>query len=461
MALIGTKEAVPALAALLADERLSGYARFGLEPIADPSVDDALRDALEKLHGELLVGVINSIGFRRDAKAVAALARRVEDPAPEVAPKALAALGRIATPEAADVLQRSLSRDSAAVRASAADACLVSAERLLAQDQREASVRLYDAVRGADVPKQTRAAATRGSILARQAAGIPLLLEQLKADDADMVGMAFRTSRELPGSDVTQSLVAALEALPGQRQVLLIRAIGDRLDAAALPAMRKWASSGPQEVRSAAIHVLGQLGDTSAATLLLDAALSGEPALAQAAQESLKQLRGNAVDEAIVARLEGADPATRVVLLDLVSQLAIASAIPAVLQAADHPDEQVRLAAIATLGRITGMKEFPLLTDRFLAARSPQETSAAQDALKVAVLRMPQPDACVSMLLERLPKAPVASKCLLIELLGSIGGARALQAVSAAAEDPAAAEDLAEAIQDAATRALGKWGDAD
>jgi HEAT repeat protein len=43
----------------------------------------------------------------------------------------------------------------------------------------------------------------------------------------------------------------------------------------------------------------------------------------------------------------------------------------------------------------------------------------------------------------------------LIELLGSIGGARALQAVSDAAEDSD------EAIQDAATQALGKWGDAD
>ena len=43
---LGAKEAVPALASLLGDEHLSGYARYGLEPISDPSADDALRAAL-------------------------------------------------------------------------------------------------------------------------------------------------------------------------------------------------------------------------------------------------------------------------------------------------------------------------------------------------------------------------------------------------------------------------------
>jgi len=71
---IGAKEAVPALAALLGNEHLSSYARYGLEPIADPSADEALRAALPKLKGNFLIGVINSIGKRRDAKAGPALA---------------------------------------------------------------------------------------------------------------------------------------------------------------------------------------------------------------------------------------------------------------------------------------------------------------------------------------------------------------------------------------------------
>ena len=454
LARIGTKDAVPALAALLADERLSTYARFGLEPIADPSVDAAFRAALETLHGDRLIGVIHSVGFRRDRDAVPALTRLAADPAPEIASRALAALGEIATPEAVETLEQSLAGDAAAVRAAAADACLVGAERLLAQGKRDKSVRLYDAVRRADVPREPRVAATRGAILAREIGGVPLLLEQLKTGDEAMIDMALRVSRELPGSGATTSLVAELDRLPEELQVRLIRAIGDRQDAAALPSMRQRAAGGPEEVRSAAMCVLGQLGDASAVPILLEAALSAGSALGQTAQESLKKLPGSAVDEAILAKLEQADPATRVVLLGLVGRLAITGAVPAVLRAADAPEEPVRLAAIAALGRIIGLKELAILTDRLLQARSPQETAAVEEALKIAIPRMPDPDACVGILSERLPDAPIASKCFVIELIGSIGGEPALAVVAAAAGD--SNEDL----QDAATRALGTWKDA-
>ena len=70
LSIVGTKDAITPLAALLGDEQLSHMARYGLEPIPEAAVDAALRDALGKLKGRPLVGVIGSIGVRRDAKAV-------------------------------------------------------------------------------------------------------------------------------------------------------------------------------------------------------------------------------------------------------------------------------------------------------------------------------------------------------------------------------------------------------
>ena len=66
--MVGTKEAVPVLAALLADEKLAHMARYALEPIPDPAVDEAFRAALGNLKGRRLVGVICSIGVRRDGQ---------------------------------------------------------------------------------------------------------------------------------------------------------------------------------------------------------------------------------------------------------------------------------------------------------------------------------------------------------------------------------------------------------
>ena len=78
LALIGDKSSVLELAALLGDSKLAHYARFALEPIPDSSVDAALREALGKLKGPPLIGVINSIGRRKDAEALKALSQIIQ-----------------------------------------------------------------------------------------------------------------------------------------------------------------------------------------------------------------------------------------------------------------------------------------------------------------------------------------------------------------------------------------------
>ncbi len=59
----GGAKSVPALAALLNDEKLSDYARSPLEMIKDPSAGAALRDALPKLQGRLFQGGPFHMGF--------------------------------------------------------------------------------------------------------------------------------------------------------------------------------------------------------------------------------------------------------------------------------------------------------------------------------------------------------------------------------------------------------------
>ena len=85
LARYGTKAAVPVLARLLPDQALSHMARYALEPIADPSVDAALRRALSQTNGRLLEGVITSIGVRKDQMAVGPLAQRLSSSDPGVA----------------------------------------------------------------------------------------------------------------------------------------------------------------------------------------------------------------------------------------------------------------------------------------------------------------------------------------------------------------------------------------
>ena len=77
--IIGTAASVPTLAGLLSDKDLAHMARFALERIPAPEAAQALRDALPKLNGSLKIGVISSLGVRRDAESVAPLAKLLTD----------------------------------------------------------------------------------------------------------------------------------------------------------------------------------------------------------------------------------------------------------------------------------------------------------------------------------------------------------------------------------------------
>jgi HEAT repeat protein len=164
---IGNKEAVPALAALLTDPQLSHYARYGLEPTPDPAVDDALREALPKVKGKLLIGVLNSIGQRRkDTKAAAAISKLLYDSDVEVAQAAAASLGAVSGPDAAKALQDALTKTKDPVRTAAAGACLVCAEGLLASGERDQALALYNTLTATNMPKPVRLAAMHGIIAA-------------------------------------------------------------------------------------------------------------------------------------------------------------------------------------------------------------------------------------------------------------------------------------------------------
>jgi HEAT repeat protein len=150
---LGVKEAIPVLAAMLGDEHLSVYARYGLEPMPDPAADEALRSAMTKLKGVRLIGVINSIAKRRDAKAAPALVKMMHGADLDLARASAAALGAIG--DAKD-LQAALGKATGPMKMAIADACLTCADRLMSDGKRDQALALYTALSAPDVPKAVR-----------------------------------------------------------------------------------------------------------------------------------------------------------------------------------------------------------------------------------------------------------------------------------------------------------------
>ena len=137
-------------------------ARYALERVPASEAAQALRDVLPKVSGAAKAGVIGSLGVRRDAASVGALAAALNDADQAVVGAVACALGHIATPEAAKALDEFAQKAPEGVKPAADDACLACAERLLADGKKAEATALYQSLNGAQQAPYVRQAATRG-----------------------------------------------------------------------------------------------------------------------------------------------------------------------------------------------------------------------------------------------------------------------------------------------------------
>ena len=456
LALVGTKDAIAPLAALLGDEKLSHMARYGLEPIPDPAVDEALRDALGKLKGRPLVGVIGSIGVRRDAKAIKPLKTMLmqHDLDPEVTQAIVRALGKIGNLAAAEVLRTALANAPDDNRVAVCEGLFRCAEALVSKGQRDDAIAIYDQMRELDSPHQVRAGALRGAILTRGRGGLRLLRQYLRSDDYILFSAAVQTAQELPVAGVTKALTAELSQLPADNQILVIQTLGKRADASASPALFALSRSGAKSVRIAAIRSMSEIGDASAVPVLVDLLADTDREISQAAQESLAALPGREADAAVMTMLNSSQTSRRLTALELIGRRRMLT-FPALLEAAGDTNPEVRQAALRKVGELGGPVELLALLDLLMRFESSQDLDAVRQALSAVCAKADDSQSYTGRLTSLLTQAKPAQKSILLRVLSTIGGTNALRAVRAAVDDPDAQ------VHTAAIRALGAWKTAD
>ncbi|MCP4888526.1 MAG: hypothetical protein GY904_18165 [Planctomycetaceae bacterium] len=454
LAVDGTSEAVPELAKLLPNEQLSSWARIALEAIPGEESSEALRAAAQSLDGRLQVGMINSIGARRDPQAVDLLIKHLADEDAEVASASAVALGKIGGEGATKSLRQALRSAPHGVRSAVAEGCVLCAERLHESGDSEMAVEVYDEVRLADVPQQRIIEATRGAILARNQGGIPMLLEAFQSPDKKMFQLALGIVREFPGSQVDQALANELANTTPQRAALMIQAMADRSDTVSLAEILKAATQGDKLVRLSAIDSLRRVGDPSCLATLMKVVDDDDAELANAAKQTLADLPGDKVNTEIVAMLPDAEGENYTLLLELIGQRRI-NAVEEVVKALDNANPAVRKAALVALGETVSLDRLSVLVTQAVSPRFPEDASEAQKALRVASIRMPDREACATQLASAMGQSNPASQTILLETISEVGGSKALQILAGAAKSDSPG------LQDNGSRLLGKWNGVD
>lgn len=281
---------------------------------------------------------------------------------------------------------------------------------------------------------------------------VGIVLEILRSGDQEMQAVAIAMVKELPGPEVTKALAKELPNLSAVGQVQLLSALGDRGDAAALPAVVAAAKAKDTSIRIAALRALGQLGDASSVELLSQAAAGSSGEEQKAARASLYRLRDPQADQAIPAGIPKADAKTKVELISAVGERNIRAGVGILLKTARDEDRKVRTESLRVLKVIAGPEDLPALVELLINARSSFDRGEAQKTVAAVAHKIEDKNRQAGSVLAALPSVTeVQARCSLLSVLGKIGDSSALPVLTASLKDGNAE------VQAAAIRALADW----
>ena len=445
---IGTARSVPALAGLLAMDELSHSARYALESMPSPEAGAAMLDALAKTHGLTKVGLIDSLGIRREARAVGPLVKLLAARDQAVASSAAVALGRIGGADALRGIRAARLKAPAGVKPALADAMLRCADRMLSQGKTNEARGVYQELFQPDLSPHIRHAAFGGFVRSAPDRAADLIVKALTGSDSVTQAAAVPFVREIKGRSATMAFAAVLPNVPPPLQVALIEALAQRGDTAAAPAITSAVGSTAVPVRLAALKALATLGDASAAGLLARSAASSNGPQQRAARDALARLRRGNVRQAILALLPQSPPAVQAELVGALARRQDTAAVGVLLKMAQTGNPSARVAALEAIAALAGDSAVDELVALLAGHKDQPIREAIEKALTAICHRSKQSTRHAATVLSAGKNASVPTRCSLLRVAGPIGGPAVLRALRAGVKD---AEP---AIRDAAIRTL-------
>lgn len=354
LAIIGGPAAVPALAALLRIPDTADMARYALQAIPCPEANQALLDALGSVAEPVQIGIINSLGERRDAASVAMLASYAMASDPALAEAAIHALGKIGNTAALDALLSVQPHVAPVLRRAVADALILCAEELAIAGETHRAATVFESLFDPAQPATVRIAAFQGLVVSRPDTALMLLIDVLTGADAALYGPAVAALSYFPDTDATKAVAHCLGKMAPDAQEMLLYGLGERGDGAALKSVVAMVGSDNQEVRIAALTALGSLGDGQTAHLLARTAAQSEGRERQAARNSLYAVQALCVDTTVIRGIRREKAALRIEYIRAASERGIKDAKPALYRAAKARRVEVRNAAYRALTNLAG-----------------------------------------------------------------------------------------------------------
>ena len=453
LSIIGTAAAVPVLATMLPAQETSNMARFALERIPGKESTEVLRKAMKTTDGAIKIGIVNSLGQRRDAGSEKELSKLIYDEENKaLAAAAVAALGTIGNDKSAKALKKARGKTWADFRSTISDAYLRCAENLAEEGETKKARKIYEELFALGEPEMIRFAALQGLVATSPEKSAQLLTDVLNSGDTIMQSSAAALAGGIPASENIDPILSALPQLSPDAQVQLLTALAKRSDAATRTAMTNSLKSESQEVRLAALKSLATVGDAGTVLLLAETAASSKGAEREAARGSLYRLNSANTNQAILAGIPVSEPKVAIELIKSCVARQIAGSSETLLSAAANEDAKVRTEAIKALRVVAGPDDISAMLALLPSAQKDSERKEWEKTISaVANKRALAKGRAVEVLAALQSNPDTPTQASLLQIAGNTGDPEALPPLKAALNN--ANPD----IQIAAIRALSDW----
>lgn len=444
LSLIGSEASAPVLGSMLRDPQTAEIARYALERIPGEEVNRVLRESLTGTSEKTRIGIINTIGSRRDAGSVEALRPLALSTDQGTSEAVWFALADIASPAALRALDQVYEGNRGPLYARVPEAYLKGAENA----NPTAALPIFRKLYAADVRPVVRAGALNGIARTGGSQALPMLTEALHGSDERLQTVAIRAM----AASAPNGLTAEMPKISEAGQVRVLGVLAERGERSALPAFIAALQSPSKPVRLAAIEGLTQVGNASVVTTLARIGAGEDTDEQTAARASLAQLPGRDVDQAVVDGIVSAELRIKLELIRAANGRGTAAAAPVLLKMARDSSDDVRRESLRALRGTASADNMPELVALVVNPARADDRTEAVRTLSAVVGRSGA--AGFQSLLSSYQSAPgMEARSALLQVMGQSGNPETLPVLRRELNGREAG------LQRAAILALTEWPD--
>ncbi len=451
LGIIGSSESVELLANMLKAPEVCQMARHAMETIPGSEADEALRKQLEESEDDIVsIGIIGTLGHRRDAGSVEQLAQIIDEKNEHLAIAAANALGSIASSDAEDALARLQGNVEGRVLNELLHARLSCAADFVQDQKVSRAMGVYEQLLGESMPVQVQVGALQGFVEIGADGTDERIVNIIGSRSGRLQMAAIMLSAKVESEQIVSLLGELMPETDEQTQITVLAALSKRADISAMPYVKKAAQSDNVSVRVAALEALKNTGDGSAVEFLAVRAAETTGQEQRAARESLYAIPGQDVNSTIIDLVPETPQRVKAELLTAIGQRYMDNGIELLLKNAASDEAEIASASMGGLRRIGNKEQFPQLVDLMLNVESSMQGQVEHTILTV-LNRCGGSDILTDSALQYLPTEDVDSHALLLNLLGHSGYKKGLDVILEGLESQ---ENV---IKRASIDAAGNW----